>query len=367
SNTDLLLLTTRLRLEPDGRPHMPGGLEVWKNLFLTHPHARSDARLTRAVAAWRDPDDVLEGLFALCRKSVENEPLRIFMTLSDLNRRRGKPLEPATVERLARDYRAMSAQYTLFAEVPSLTDATILLYLDAAEAVNRIGDPLLRADVAGTMQALASLWQIFCRHGFIAENEADGTLADLLSPFLKLRSARELFDAGRAGVARLLAATGSPKNAPPQERMIELLAGVSRSQDPETENRVIEEMMRLFEAQRLIPLNLLFEVADHLDAVARGERVNTALLNRLAARLGDIQPPRAALSTIEKNAFAYGYWTERHIEAQRRLNLRGAVERAAGDPARVRELRGLLAPLLRDTLVGLNYIHYAPPGGQLLL
>ncbi|MGC8794609.1 MAG: hypothetical protein ACP5U2_14585, partial [Bryobacteraceae bacterium] len=110
-----------------------------------------------------------------------------------------------------------------------------------------------------------------------------------------------------------------------------------------------------------------FEVADHLDAVARGERVNTALLNRLAARLGDIQSPRAALSTIEKNAFAYGYWTERHIEAQRRLNLRGAVERAAGDPARVRELRGLLAPLLRDTLVGLNYIHYAPPGGQLLL
>jgi hypothetical protein len=367
SNTDMVLLTTRLRLEPDGRPHIPGGLEVWKNIFATHPHARTDARLTRAVAAWREPDDLIEALFALCRKTVENEPLRIFMALSDMNRRRTKPLEPATVERLARDYRNYGAQYSLFAEVPSVSDATIISFLDAAEAITRIGDPLQRANAAGTMQALVSLWQIFCRHGFIPEAQADRVLAELIEPFGKLRTARDLFDAGQAGVWKLLAATGTPKSASPQERMIELLAGVQRSQDPETENRVIEEMMRLFEAQRLIPLNLLLEIADHLEAVARGERVNTALLNRLSSRLGEIQPPRAALSTVEKNAFAYGYWTERHIEAQRRLNLRSAVERAAGDPARVRELRGLLAPLLRDTLVGLNYIHYAPPGGQLLL
>ena len=367
SNTDMLLLTTRLRLEPDGRPHIPGGMEVWKNIFATHPHARTDARLTRAAAAWREPDDLIEALFALCRKTVENEPLRIFMALSDLNRRRSKPLAPATVERLARDYRAMGAQYSLFAEVPAVSDAAILLFLDTAEAINRIGDPLQRANVAGTMQALVGLWQIFCRHGFIAEAEAEGTLTELLAPFSKIRTPRELFDAGQAGVWKLLAATGSPKTGSPQERMFELLAGVHRSLDPDIENRVIEEMMRQFEGQRLIPLNLLFEVADHLEAVARGERVNTTLLNRLSARLSEVQLPRAALSTVERNAFAYGYWTERHIEAQRRLNLRAAVERAAGDPARVREARGLLAPLLRDTLVGLNYIHYAPPGGQLLL
>ncbi|MDW8130174.1 MAG: hypothetical protein RMI94_06465 [Bryobacterales bacterium] len=367
SNTDMLLLTTRRRLEPDGRPHIPGGLEIWKNLFLTHPHGKLDTRLARAPGAWRDADDLLEAMFALCRRAVENEPLKIFMALSDLNRRRLKPLEPGTVDRLARAYRAMSAQYSLFAEAPSLSDATILLFLDTAEAINRIGDPLLRANVAGTMQALASLWQIFCRHGFIPEPQADRTLAELIQPFGQIREAHELFDAGRAGVERLLAATGSAKSAAPQERMMELLAGVSRSLDPETENRIIEEMMRLFEAQRLLPLNLLFEVADHLEAVARGERVNATLLNRLSARLGEMQLPRAVLSTVERNAFAYGYWTERHIEAQRRLNLRASVERAAGNPARVRELRGLLAPLLRDTLVGLNYIHYAPPGGQLLL
>jgi hypothetical protein len=365
SNTDMLLLTTRLRLEADGRPHIPGDLEVWKNLFIKHPHGKYDGRLTRAASAWREPDDLIEALFGLCRKAVENEPLKIFMALSDLNRRRAQPLAPATVDRLAREYRALGAQYSIFAEAPSLSDATILLYLDTAQSINRIGDQLLRANTAGVMQALVGLWQIFCRQGFIPEAQADGTLADILGGFAKVRGNRELFETGRAGVQRLLAAAGTPK-ASPQERMMELLAGVARSVDPETENRVLEEMMRLFEAQRLIPLNLLFELGDHLEAVARGERPNTALLNRLAARISEVQLPRAALTTVERNAFAYGYWTERHIEGQRRLNLRAAVERAAGDPERLRELRGLLAPLLRDTLVGLNYIHYAPPGGQLL-
>jgi hypothetical protein len=70
---------------------------------------------------------------------------------------------------------------------------------------------------------------------------------------------------------------------------------------------------------------------------------------------------------MEKNALAFGYWTERHIENQRRLNLRVAIERAAGDPEKLKDVRGLLAPVLRDTLVGLNYIHYTPPGAQLLL
>ena len=34
SNTDMLLLTTRLRLDADGKPHLPGGLDIWKNLFV---------------------------------------------------------------------------------------------------------------------------------------------------------------------------------------------------------------------------------------------------------------------------------------------------------------------------------------------
>src|SRR6185295_1018681 len=56
----------------------------------------------------------------------------------------------------------------------------------------------------------------------------------------------------------------------------------------------------------------------------------------------------------------------KHIDAERRLNLRASIEKAAGDATRVQETRGLLAPLLRDTLLAYSYAQYAPPGAQIL-
>ena len=47
SNTDMMLLTTRLRIDADGKPHIPGGIEVWKNLFVNHPHGKYDGKLTK--------------------------------------------------------------------------------------------------------------------------------------------------------------------------------------------------------------------------------------------------------------------------------------------------------------------------------
>jgi hypothetical protein len=82
--------------------------------------------------------------------------------------------------------------------------------------------------------------------------------------------------------------------------------------------------------------------------------------------VAEIQLPRSSLTGVEKNAYAFGYWTEKHIDQQRRLNMRAVVERAAGDAEKLKSARGLLAPFLRDTLVALNYAHYAPPGAQIL-
>ena len=62
----------------------------------------------------------------------------------------------------------------------------------------------------------------------------------------------------------------------------------------------------------------------------------------------------------------FGYWTDKHIDAERKLNLRAAIEKAGDDPEKLKEIRGLLAPLLRDTLVAFNYAYYAPPGAQIL-
>jgi hypothetical protein len=380
SNTDMLLLTTRLRLDPDGKPHLPGGLEVWKGLFANFPRGKYDSRLTRAAPAWKEPDDVLEAMFGLSRKLAENEPLKIYMALSDIDRGRAKPLEPATADRLAKEYREMSAQYSLFAEAPELSDKTILAFMDTAHAIGQIRETGLRADAAGTFQALAGLWQIFLRQGSLAAAEGDQTLAALMTPFARIQNDRELFDGGMAGVQMLLKATHSPAKVNPQDRIIDLLAGdllagdllagTGASDSSDVHLQMIQDMIRIFEAQRLVPLNTLFDLAGNLDSVSRGEKLNTALAGKLATRISEIQLPRGSLSEQERTALAFGYWTERHIDAQRKLNLRVAIEKAAneksGDPQKLKDLRGQLAPFLRDTLVGFNYIHYAPPGAQVL-
>ena len=62
ASTDLMLLTQRLRIEPNGKPHIPGNLDVWKNLFIAHPHGKYDGKLTKAATGWKEPDDLIEAL-----------------------------------------------------------------------------------------------------------------------------------------------------------------------------------------------------------------------------------------------------------------------------------------------------------------
>jgi len=355
-----------LRLDPDGKPHLPGGLDIWKRLFTEHPEGKYDAKLTRAAPQWKDADDVLEALFGLSRKTAENEPLKIFMALTDIDRRRAKPLDPATMDKLARNYRTLSAQYPLFAEFPALTDSTILAYLETTRAIDAIHNLGLRADAAGTAQALIGLWQIFARQQSVPRDAADATLAKLLAPFAKIGGDKDVFDAGRTGVRELLQASKSPAGVAAQDRMLDLLAGGVPEGASDTHQQMVEDLIRIFEAQRLVSLSTIFDLADNLDSVSKGQPLNTALTGRLASRISEIQLPRNSLSSPERSTASFGYWTEQHIEDQRKLNLRAAIDRAAKDPQKLSDLRGSLAGFLRDTLVGFNYMHYAPPGAQVL-
>jgi len=366
SNAELMLFLTRLRIEPGGKPHIPGGIEVWKDLFARSAYRKRDGKLARAATAWRDPDDLLEALFGEARMTAQNEPLKIFMATSDLDARRTAPLQPSTVARLARDYRTCNSQYVIFNETPALTDATIAAYLDAAAAINGIGNELDRADAAATMQALAGLWQIFTRHHEIPERDADAALAAILAPFQKAPKGRDLFDAGRAGVKVLLSATASAADAAPQQRIMDLLTGASTAPGAGEHSLFLQQMARIFEAQRLVSLDTLFDLADNLESVSRGEQLDAKLAARLASRITELESPRSGLTAAERATFAYGYWSERHMEQQSRLDLRREIERAGADARKLADIRGDLAPVLRDTLVGLNYIHYAPPGAQLL-
>jgi hypothetical protein len=368
ANTDMLLLTTRLRLDSDGRPHIPGSLEVWRTLFIEHPAggAKYDVKLSKAASSWKDPDDVIEALFALCRKSVENEPLKIFMALNEVDRHRKAPLDAKIADRMARGYHIFGAQYLIFGEAAEVSNTTINQFLDVAEATNQIKDLGLRADAAGTLQALLGLWQIFDRQGSIAPADADRSLASVLGQFAKIKNERDVFEGGREGVKALLAATKTPAGVSVQDRMIDLLAGSSESDGSDAHSQVIQDLIRIFEAQRLISLADVFDLVDHLESVAKGEKVNPAVINKAAARISEIQIPRSTLSTAERNSLSFGYWSEKHIESERKLNLRAVIDRAAADPKKLDDVRALLAPFLRDTLVGFNYMHYAPPGAQIL-
>ncbi len=361
SSTELLLLTTSLRIEPGGQPHIPGDLEVWRTLFIHHPHGKYDGRLTRSAASWRNSDDLIEALFGLSRKTVENEPLKIFLTLSDIDRDRPKAMSPELAARLVNGFRPYGAQYSIFAETPNLSEASIEHYLDLCASSSSIRDVLAKADAIGTLQSLVELYRIFCRQNAIPPAAQDATFAKLIAPFSRARQEADVFDAGRSGVDLLLSAANANAGLSRQERVVELLVGKLRGPEGSSPASPAESFLRIFDAQRLIPLDSLFTVADHSQNGTADPKAIKSISEQLN-RLEETQSVRSSLSAEEKNSFAMGYWSERHIEQERKLNLDSLLK----SPDK-KDVRGLLAPLLRDSLVGILYSYYAPVGAQLLL
>lgn len=206
-------------------------------------------------------------------------------------------------------------------------------------AVAAIRDQGVRSNAAGTMQGLP-IWQILVRQGTIAEKDADAVMAGILGSFAKPKSDKDIFDAGWGGVQALLKATGAPAGTNPQDRMVDLLAGAANAEDVETQTQLVQDMIRVIEAQRLVSLKALGDLAAHLEAIGKGAKLDPAIVQRVSGRLSEIQLPRAGLSGVEKNALIFGYWSERHIENQRKLNLRAQVEKAGADPAKLGRCEG---------------------------
>ena len=144
------------------------------------------------------------------------------------------------------------------------------------------------------MQALVGLWQIFVRQGSIAAGRCGRQRwPNLLAPFAKIQNEREIFDGGRAGVqaaAEGHALAGQRIAAGSHDRS----AGGHRAPAtiPTRTSRSCEDMIRIFEAQRLVSLTTLFDLADNLESVARGEKLNTALAGKLA--VAHLRDPVAA-------------------------------------------------------------------------
>ncbi len=357
SSTELMLLTTALRIDSNGQPHIPGNLEIWRNLFVKHPHGKYDGKLTRSASSWRSSDDLLEALFGLSRKTVENEPLRMFLALNDIDRERARPISPALAQRLVNVYRAYNAQYSLFADVPALSEASINRYLDLTAEISGIRDTLLRADTLGVFQSEVELWRILAVREAISPATADAAFTKLTAPFGRTHDQAELFDAGRAGIESLLASAHA-RNLDihsRQEQITELLVGKLQPADSALPYSPAETFLHVFDAQRLFTLDTLFTLADKKGKL---DSKSAKAFNEQMERIADSDSSRASLSSEEKNSFSVGYWSNRHLEGERKFSLEKASDR--------KDIRDALAPFLRDSLVGLLYSYYAPAGSQLL-
>jgi hypothetical protein len=85
----------------------------------------------------------------------------------------------------------------------------------------------------------------------------------------------------------------------------------------------------------------------------------------LARDLGEFEMPRPIFTNSERNEWAAGVYNNSHTESQMRVDLSKVIKSAASRE-KLEDARGQLASFFRDTLVGLNYAYYEPPGSQLL-
>jgi hypothetical protein len=363
----LLLLMTRVQWEPDGEAHVPGNLQVWKEVI----HQKTDSKIVRSLAKraghWNGSEQLLETMFALARVETDRGPLQIYLSLSELDSKRSpeQRLSPETVRLLASKFAQFGDQYLIFSEFPELGNTSIARFLGAAEALNVISNHSLRGNAFGIFQSIVGLWQILARQGQISTAELDNSWQGIVQPFARINSSAQLFDAGRTGLRELLrAATG--RRVVSQDEIVELLAGPQqvspegRPMHQELANRI----RSVLDGQRLVSLDTLLALSDGLQEMAKGKAPDDSLL-ALAAELREFEMPRPIFTRSEKTIWAAGIYENRHTELQTRTNLTNVIK-SHSSRSQLEQARGQLTPFLRDTLVGLNYAYYEPPGAQLL-
>ncbi len=363
----LLLLLTRLQWDSDGQPLVPGNLQLWKEILSQKTNAKLIHGWGQRADRWSRPEQLLEAMFAFSRVETDSGPLQMYLLFSELDSRRSPEhrLSADTLRLMASRYDQLSDQYLTFPEFPELNDASITQFVNAADAVDKISNHTLRGNAMGTFQANIGLWQILARQGQIPSAKLNESWQAVIKPFGKFTTSAQLFDAGRNSLGEILrAATG--KATASQDEIIELLAG---PHEPGRESqRVHEEIAKgirsVMDGQRLVSLDTLMALDLGLADMARGEQVASSLLP-LAGELREFEMPRPIFTGSERTEWAAGIYNNRHTELQMQTDL-AKVLKSRASRAQLEDARGQLASFLRDTLVGLNYAYYEPPGAQVL-
>jgi len=366
-NAGLLLLLTRVQWDASGKPQVPGGSALWQQIL-----ARQDkvSRIHAGAGFARgagDPDRLLDALVAYSNLQTENTPAQLYLMLSAIDNARApqKPLPDATERSLAEQFVHLQQWFPIFVEFPELDDASITGFLGTAEHVNGISNPALRSNTLGALQAEIGIWQILARQQEIAKDSLNASWLKAIQPYNAVASNQQLFEAARKSLQAILtAATGKPNLS--QDRIVDLLAGpIPASPDGK---RIHEALARKMHAvlndQRLVSVDTLFGLYDGLGAMQQGAAIGDSLLP-LAGELREFELPRPIFTAGERVSWSPMVYTSRHAELQVRTDLTKVI-RGPSTPAQLELARSRLAPFLRDTLVGLNYAYYEPPGAEVL-
>ncbi len=364
---DLLVLFTRVEWEPNGDPHVPGNLEVWQQILRQKTDSKTVKDWNKHAHNLDHPEQLLDAMVAFSRIVTDSGPLQIYLTMCEIDKERApdKHLSPETVSLLANKFAQFNNWYLVFSEFPDLSDESATRFVNVADSIDKISNESLRGNTLGAFQANIGLWEILARQGEIPTTDLNTSWQKMVEPFTKISSPTQLFDETRASLGELLAAGTGRANTSPGE-IVDLLAG-PHQESPEGQ-RVHQELARRIEAvlvdQHLVSLDTLFALSDGLNEMAQGKPAGSEMLS-LAGELREFEMPRPIFTASEKIDWAPRVYTTHHAELQVQTDLTKVIK-TPGTRAQLETARGQLAPFLRDTLVGLNYAYYEPPGAQIL-
>lgn len=364
---EFLLLSTRLQWNNDGEPQIPGGLEVWKAILQRKGSSKIYREVSKHARSWQQPEQLLEGMTALSSLESESGPLQLYFVLSEIDRARRAQthLSAETVRLLADNFNRFGQWYLIFSEFPDLDDSAIERFINLVRAVDKISNQTLHGNALGIVQANIGLWQIFARQGEISQAELNTSWKRTLDPFSKISSSTQLFDAAQVSSGELLLAAGGSSHLS-QNDLIDLIAGPKQdnADGQRTRMELTRKIRTVLADQQLASLDTLFALSEGFRRPSTDGAATDKMMS-MAAELREFEMPHPVLTGSEKLTFAPKVYTAHHAELQVRTDLTKVIKGPATH-AQQESARGELTSFLRDTLVGLNYAYYEPPGAQVL-
>lgn len=366
-NADLLVLLTSLKWESNGDLKVPGTIAVWRQILSERGKSDGLRSSVRRAHCCDNTEGLLDTLVAASNVDVDDGLTQIFLMLAAMNAERPpeRALSEATARLVAAKFSGLKDWFPIFVEFPALDDTSIAQFVSAANAIEGVSNPTLRSNALGAFQAETGLWRIFARQGQIPAGQLNSSWQNVIHPYLGIGTPVQLFEAARNSLQSLLQVAAGATNLS-QDQIIDLLAGpIQQNQLGQRVHRELAVRIRaVLDDQRLASLDSLFGLYDGLTEMAHGAQIGASLLP-LAENLKEFEMPRPIFTGSEKSSWAPVVYTNRHAELQVRTDLTKII-RSPASPAQLESARAQLTPFLRDTLVGLNYAYYEPPGAEVL-